>query len=186
MIGFLRPILELFGFTELQTLLAVVSLLFFLSCLLGGLITGLTSAYGKPGPERKLTDRMSFRMVTLGEILVVLFILYYHGMVITAVTPAHLIYWGSSLVIGPILGMLGSQVTELVFNKRIQKNKRVYKKYLALQREKSFARRAKEFEKTNAKQEAEKEKRETMKRAAQSRMDAADLAREQRRKLRQA
>lgn len=186
MIGFLRPILELFGFTELQTLLAVISLVFFLSCLLGGLITGLTSAFGKPGPERKLTDRMSFRMITLGEILVILFVIYYHGVVIVSVTPAHLIYWGSSLVIGPILGMLGTQVIELIFNKRISKNKKVYKKYLALQREKAFARRAKEFEKTTAKQEADREKLEIMKRAAESRMDAADLAREQRRKLREA
>jgi len=185
MIGFLRPILELFGFTELQTLLAVVSLVFFLASLLGGLISGLTTAFGKPGPERKLTDRMSFRMATLGEILVVLFVLYYHGVVIISVTPAHVIYWGSALVIGPVLGMLGAQVTELVFNKRITQNKKIYKKYLAMQREKAFARRAKEFEKTNAKSQAQREKREDMKRAAQARNDAAEMARE-RRRLKQA
>lgn len=185
MIGFLRPILELFGFTELQTLLAVVSLVFFLSCLLGGLISGLTTAYGKPGPDRKLTDRMSFRMITLGEILVILFILYYHGAVITNVEPAHLIYWGSSLVIGPVLGMLGSQVTELVFHRRIGQNKKIYKKYLAMKREKEFARRAKEFEKSNAKNQAAEEKRANMKRAAEARNDAAQMARE-RRRLKQA
>jgi len=185
MIGFLRPILELFGFTELQTLLAVVSLVFFLASLLGGLISGLTTAFGKPGPDRKLTDRMSFRMVTLGEILVVLFILYYHGIVIVSVTPAHVIYWGSALIIGPVLGMLGAQVTELVFTKRIGKNKKIYKKYLAMQREKAFARRAKEFEKSNAKNQALRDKKEHMKRTAQARNDAAEAARE-RRRLKQA
>ncbi len=139
--GFLMPVLKLFGFTELQTVIALLSMLYFLAAFFGGLLSGMLKAYGSPRAPIPLSQKISFRVILLGAVLMFFFILYYHIAVIESFNSSHAVYWTSTMVAGPLIGMLGNAICEATFAGKIAKNKKIYEAWAAKQRAAAFAKR---------------------------------------------
>ncbi len=130
----LNQVLLLFGFTELTYMIGVVCMLTLLGNFLGGLLHGILLAYGGPIKPRKLFDRMSVRMSIASELFILSFALYYHIMLIEDLVIAHLVYWAFALLAGPILAFIGSQITHLIFAKKIEANEKAYKDWVKFKR----------------------------------------------------
>ena len=131
MYDLLEMTLTLFGFTRFQEIIAVVCLVILLGNLLGGLLHSIMLAFGGPRPERKLTDRISFRIVLSSEVFLIIFAIYYHAILIGTVTFAHVVYWGFAMVAAPVLAVIGTQISYMVYAKQIEANKRAYRKWAA-------------------------------------------------------
>ena len=139
MFGFIDAVLSFFGFVEQQATIALFCLLVFLLNFAGGLLRGMILAYGGQFKERPLKDRMSFRLCMASLLLVVVYALYYHGALVQNIETGHLIYWAFTMLAAPLLAIIGSEITSLVFAKRIEAKKVAYRKRETAQRAKKFA-----------------------------------------------
>ncbi|MCW9033631.1 MAG: hypothetical protein OQJ97_05375 [Rhodospirillales bacterium] len=139
--GFLLPVLKLFGFNELQTVIALLSMLYFLAAFFGGLLSGIAKAYGAPRAPIPLSQKISFRIILLGAIMMIFFIFYYHFGVTGNFNASHGVYWTSTMIAGPLIGMLGNAIIEAIFSGKIKKNEKIYKAWADKQRAKAFAKR---------------------------------------------
>ena len=134
MFGFMSPLLESFGFDESQQLIAAICLVNFLSNFAGGLMSNILVAYSGPQRPRRRRERIGFRLTLMAEILMIVFALYYHGWLISSVTIPQIVYWFAAFLIAPLLAYIGSQITYLVFQKRIEANEAAYMKWVAQRR----------------------------------------------------
>ena len=128
MFGFIDTVLKFFGFVEQQHTLALFCLLTFLVNFSGGLIRSMVLAFGGPIKERPLKDRMSFRLCLATILLLIVYALYYHGVLIQEIETGHLIYWAFSIMAAPLLAVIGSEISGIVFAKKIEANKAAYRK----------------------------------------------------------
>ncbi len=131
MFGFVESVLNLFHFTEFQYYIAVFCTVIFLGNFLGGLIYGLILAYGGPIRPRRLTHRIAFRWCLFSDLVLILFALYYHAALIRLLEPSHVVFWLFSLIATPILAYISSEITGLIFRKRIAANRREYQRRVA-------------------------------------------------------
>jgi len=132
--GFMKSLLDQFRFTEYQYYIAVFCLVIFLGNLLGGLLHGLFLAYGGPMKPRKLFDTISFRWCLFSDLLLLIFALYYHAALISMIEVTHVVYWLFSLAAAPMLAIIGSQITAVIFIKKIEANRREYARRLKAHR----------------------------------------------------
>ena len=139
--GFLMPILKLFGFTELQTVIALLSMLYFLCAFFGGLLSGMAKAFGNMDPDIPLVDKISFRIIALGAVMMLFFIFYYHVGIIEKFDASHAVYWTSTMVGGPLFALLGSAICEAVFSKQVKIKKLAWQKHRANERLKAQKKR---------------------------------------------
>ena len=100
----------------------------FLANLLGGLLSNIILAYAGPITERKLTERMGFKMCMASELMLVIYAFYYHAVLIQTVVLTHVVYWFLSMWMIPLLAVFGAQITHLIFTKEIQANKKAQRK----------------------------------------------------------
>ncbi len=126
MFGFMDVILKMFGFTDLQYFIAIFCLVIFLCNLLGGLITSIILAYSGPIRPRRMAEKLSVRWCLFSDLLMIVFAVYYHAALVHSIEPSHVVYWLFALIAAPLLAFIGSQITGLVFAKRIEDNKREY------------------------------------------------------------
>ena len=139
MFGFIDTVLKFFGFVEQQHTIALVCLLMFLLNFSGGMIRGLILAFGGAIKERPLKDRMSFRLCLATILLMAVYALYYHGVLIQEIETGHLIYWAFSIMAAPLLAVIGSEITGIVFAKKIAANKAAFRKRENAERARKFA-----------------------------------------------
>jgi len=135
----LYDIVEAFGFNEMQATIVLIAMVFFLANLIGGFMSSIFLAFGGAIKRRKAMDRMSVRLLLLGELFIFLWAFYYHAMVVVTISLEHFVFWMASLVIAPLLAYIGSQVTYLIFRKKIEGNYKAYAKVLAKRRAKRDA-----------------------------------------------
>ena len=119
----LDKILESFGFTQDTTIVAIICIVVLLGNFAGGLMANILIAFGGPIEKRKLTERTSFRLALVSELIMIVYIVYYHTVLVTGVTTAQIIYWVFTLLAAPILAALGAQLTYLAFAKKIEQLK---------------------------------------------------------------
>ncbi|MGB0682400.1 MAG: hypothetical protein ACPGOV_06815 [Magnetovibrionaceae bacterium] len=136
MLTAIEQMLALFGFTKLQYLIGFICILLFLLSFLGGMIVSSVLAFGGPFKDRPLTTRTSFRLMLAGELGLLVFAAYYHLLVISKIDMAHIIYWIFAIATAPVLGYIGSQITYLTFQSKIEKNKELYRKWELKQKKK--------------------------------------------------
>lgn len=139
MSNMLYDIVEAFGFNEMQATIVLIAMVFFLANLIGGFMSSIFLAFGGAIKRRKTMDRMSVRLLLLGELFIFLWAFYYHAMVVVTISLEHFVFWVASLVIAPLLAYIGSQVTYLIFRKKIDANYKAYAKILAKRRAKRDA-----------------------------------------------
>ena len=130
MLPVVKQILVLFGFTKYQMIIAIICLVVLLGSFLGGLLRSIMMASGGPLKPLKTTQTMGFRLVILAEAMLLIFAFYYHAILIQTIDVSHVIYWVFALLSAPVLAFMGSQITYLVFQKKIEEN---YDKYRKIQ-----------------------------------------------------
>ena len=116
-------LLKAFSFTEMQAWIASISALMFSISLLGGIISALMFINSNRLRQRPLKDRISYRLFIISEVILVIFILYYHAFMIETITVSHAIYWASAVMMMPLLAIIGSQSIQVVFSGRLKAKK---------------------------------------------------------------
>jgi hypothetical protein len=152
--GFYLELLTTFGFDEMQMWIATISLLLFTANFLGGIISGLMFVHSADLVKRPLKDRLSFRMFCLAELILVIFIFFYHVFMIETILVEHVIYWFSAMLMMPLLAVIASQTILVSFSGKIAEKEQ------QLKRIKEHQRKAKiELEKQMAEKAAADSKR---------------------------
>lgn len=135
--GFMNEVLNLFGFTSKDhDMIGAVCILVLTANFLGGLMYSIILASGGPIRPRPTSQKISFRLSMASELVLVLFAAYYHAMMIRHIESAHMVYWVFTMAASPLLAVIGSQITGMVFQKKIESNKLAYKKWEMKQRAK--------------------------------------------------
>ncbi len=127
--GYLDDILKTFGFTQDSTVVAIFCILVLLGNFTGGLFANIFTAFGGPIAERKLTERTGFRLAMVSELILILYIAYYHTVLVSGIDTAQLIYWGFTLLAAPLLAALGAQLTYVAFASKIEELKKEYRDF---------------------------------------------------------
>jgi len=116
--------LNSFGFDEMQVWIASISALLFTSNFLGGVLSGLTFVYSRKLEQRPLKERISFRLFGFSELILIIFIFFYHVFMIELITTEHIIYWASAIMMMPLLAVISSQLVQVSFSARIDEKKK--------------------------------------------------------------
>lgn len=113
-------ILKAFNFKEMHVWIATVSAVLFLFSLLGGMISALFFVNSNALRPRPLKERISFRMLIMGEVLLLTFVFFYHVFMIERMSLSHIIYWAAAMVIMPLLAFIGSQLMLVSYSGRMK------------------------------------------------------------------
>ena len=99
-----------FGFTaDALTIIIICSLVLMLN-FAGGLFSQIILAFGGPIHERKITQRTSFRLALMSELFLIVYIVYYHTVLVPGIEAAEIIYWVFILLASPLLATIGAQL----------------------------------------------------------------------------
>ena len=109
-----------FGFKEMQIWIATISAFLFSGCLLGGILSALTFVNSTQLQQRPLKERISFRLFLLAELMLFIFIFFYHVFMIEMITLSHIIYWISASLMMPLLAIIGSQLMLVAFSGKMK------------------------------------------------------------------
>ena len=123
----LEKFLMSFGFAKDSLIVAIVCLLVLLGNFTGGLMSNILLAQGGPIPDRKLTEKTSFRLALVSELMLLIYAVYYHAAVTQSINTAQIIYWGFTLMAAPLLAALGAQLSYVAFAKKIDKLKAAHR-----------------------------------------------------------
>lgn len=123
----LEKFLMSFGFAKDSLIVAIVCLLVLLGNFTGGLMSNILLAQGGPIPDRKLTEKTSFRLALVSELMLLIYAVYYHAAVTQSINTAQIIYWGFTLLAAPLLAALGAQLSYVAFSKKIDKLKAAHR-----------------------------------------------------------
>lgn len=121
-------LLKAFGFKEMQMWIVTMSTLLFSTSLLGGILSALMFVNSSALHQRPLKERISFRLFMLSEVVLVVFIFFYHAFMIERMSISHIVYWISAMMIMPLLAIIGSQAIQVVFSGRIKAKEAVLKR----------------------------------------------------------
>ncbi|MCW8915642.1 MAG: hypothetical protein OQK24_07285 [Magnetovibrio sp.] len=129
-------LLRAFNFTEMQAWIAVISAFLFASCLLGGILSALMFVNSNQLVQRPLSERISFRLFIIGEVLLWIFVFFYHVFMIEDIIVAHVVYWISATMMMPLLAIIGSQTMLVTFSGKVKAKAKEYKRRQQAMREK--------------------------------------------------
>ncbi len=127
-------VLRAFGFEDMEIWIAVVSTILFSACLLGGILSALTFVKSPRLERRPLGERISYRLFIIAEVMLLIFIFYYHVFMIETITLAHAIYWVSAMLMMPLLAIIGSESVLLIYGKKIRAKAKELKRRARLKR----------------------------------------------------
>lgn len=129
-------LLKAFNFTEMQAWIATISAVLFTGNLLGGILSALTFVNSNLLQKRPLSERISFRLFILSEVVLWIFVFFYHVFMIEDIILAHLVYWISATMMMPLLAIIGSQLMLVVFSKKVNAKEAEFKRRQKAIREK--------------------------------------------------
>lgn len=113
-------LLRAFGFSEQRDWIILICSVLFLSNFFGGILAGFMFINAKSLVKPKLTERLSFRMFLLSEIVMVFAASYYHLFMIESIDVVHVIYWVTAGFMAPLLAVIGAQIVYVMFSGRIK------------------------------------------------------------------
>lgn len=115
-IGLLRA----FNFDEMEAWIAIFSAFLFTANLLGGLLSALTFVHSNQFLQRILWERISFRLFILAEVLLWVFVFFYHVFMIEGMSISHLVYWISATLMMPLFAIIASQLVLVTFSSKVK------------------------------------------------------------------
>ncbi|HEY9079692.1 hypothetical protein [Magnetovibrio sp.] len=121
-------LLKAFNFTEMQAWIAVISAFLFTSCLLGGFLSALAYINSNLLHPRPLKERISFRLFILAEVVLWIFVFFYHVFMIEEIILAHVVYWVSATIMMALLAIIGSQLMMVIFSGKMKAKDDEYKR----------------------------------------------------------
>ena len=86
--GFMKS----FGFTQDPLIIIIVCALALMGNFAGGLFSNIILSFGRPIFERSMTQRMSFRLTLVSELFLIIYIAYYHTVLVTGIETAQMIF----------------------------------------------------------------------------------------------
>ena len=89
--------------------------------------------------SKSLTSRTSFRLAVVAELMLIIYIVYYHTVLVPGIETAQMIFWGFMVLASPLLAAIGAQLTYVAFAKKIEG---LNKQAIQLEREQRNAERA--------------------------------------------
>ena len=119
MIG-IEEFMKTFGFTADAFTIVIICALVLLVNFAGGLFSQIILAFGGPIHERKLTQRTSFRLALVSELFLIIYIVYYHTVLIPGFETAQIIYWAFILLASPLLAAIGAQLIYVALSDKIE------------------------------------------------------------------
>ncbi len=120
----IEDLMATFGFaTGAFTIVIVCSLVLLLN-FAGGLFSQIILAFGGPIHERKMTQRTSFRLALVSELFLIVYIVYYHTVLVPGIEAAEIIYWTFILLASPLLAAIGAQLIYVALADKIEKLKK--------------------------------------------------------------
>ena len=120
----IEDFMETFGFTaDAFTIIIVCSLVLMLN-FAGGLFSQIILAFGGPIHERKLTQRTSFRLAMVSELMLILYIAYYHTVLVPGIETAEIIYWVFIVLAAPLVAAIGAQLIYVALSDKIEELKK--------------------------------------------------------------
>lgn len=134
--------LKAFGFKEMQIWIATISALLFSGNLLGGILSGLMFVNSSQLHQRPLKARIAFRLFMLSEVILLVFIFFYHVFMIERISLSHAIYWVSAMMMIPLLAIIGNQGILVAFSGRMKAKEQAWKR----QQQAMRAKRAKDMD----------------------------------------
>ncbi len=127
--GYLEDTLETFGFTQDSTVVAIFCILVLLGNFTGGLMANIFVSFGGPIAPRKKTQSTSFRLAMVAELILIVYVGYYHTVLVPGIGTAQMIYWAFTLLAAPLLAALGAQLTYVAFASKIEGLKKEYRDF---------------------------------------------------------
>ena len=118
--GFMKS----FGFTQDPLIIIIICALALMGNFAGGLFSNIILSFGGPIFERSLTQRTSFRLTLVSELFLIIYIAYYHTVLVPGIETAQMIFWGFMVLASPLLAVTGAQLTYVAFAKKIDSLKR--------------------------------------------------------------
>ena len=116
----IEDFMETFGFTaDAFTIIIVCSLVLMLN-FAGGLFSQIILAFGGPIHERKLTQRTSFRLAMVSELMLIVYIAYYHTVLVPGIEAAEIIYWVFIVLAAPLVAAIGAQLIYVALSDKIE------------------------------------------------------------------
>ena len=115
--------MESFGFTQETFIIAMLCLVVLLGNFAGGMFSSIIIAFSGPIHERKLTQRTSFRIALVSELVLIVYAVYYHVVLVSGIDAGQIIFWIFTLFAAPILAALGAQLTYIAFAAKIEELK---------------------------------------------------------------
>lgn len=129
-------LLKTFGFKEMQIWIATYSALLFSANLLGGILSALMFVNSNALVQRPLKERISFRLFLLSEMMLWIFVFFYHVFMIESMTLSHTIYWISATMMMPLMAVIGSQTIQVAFSGRMKAKEQALKRQKQAERAK--------------------------------------------------
>ncbi|NQV85269.1 MAG: hypothetical protein HQ494_15765 [Rhodospirillales bacterium] len=115
----IEEFMESFGFTvEALTLFFICALILMVN-FAGGLFSNIIVSFGGPIHDQGLTKRTSFRLALVSELFLIIYIAYYHTVLVPGIETAEIIFWGFIVLAAPLLAAIGAQLTYVAFAKKI-------------------------------------------------------------------
>lgn len=115
--------MEAFGFTQETFIIAMLCLVVLLGNFAGGMFSSIILAFSGPIHERKITQRTSFRLALVSELVLILYAVYYHAVLVSKIDTGQVIFWVFTLFAAPMLAALGAQLTYIAFAAKIEELK---------------------------------------------------------------
>ena len=110
----------------------------------GGLFSNIILSFGGPIFERSMTQRTSFRLTLVSELFLIIYIAYYHTVLVPGIETAQMIFWGFMVLASPLLAITGAQLTYVAFAKKIASLKRKGERLERQQRKDNMAKATEE------------------------------------------
>ena len=113
-----------FGFREDPFLVGILCIVVLLFNFTGGLFSNIILAMsGHQIIERPLVQRTSFRLAAASEFIFLAYIVYYHAVATSEIVIAQVIFWIFTVIVAPLLAMIGAQISYLGFKAKIEELK---------------------------------------------------------------
>ena len=113
-----------FGFREDPFLVGILCIVVLLFNFTGGLFSNIILAMsGHQIIERPLVQRTSFRLAAASEFFFLAYIVYYHAVATSEIVIAQVIFWIFTVIVAPLLAMIGAQISYLGFKAKIEELK---------------------------------------------------------------
>lgn len=116
----IEDFMKTFGFTTDSLTIIIICSLVLLGNFAGGLFTNIIRSFGGPIKSLSLTKRTPFRLALVSELFLIIYIVYYHTVLVPGIETAQIIYWVFIVLSAPLLAAIGSQLMYIAFAAKIE------------------------------------------------------------------